>query len=126
MAAGHELYCLTDPLFYDSAILQLADEEQFDLARGPAPEGWERLVTGDWMELAPDGAELPAQGWKIHASACTASAEQILRTVWDYCVRRRIAFKFIRSQQLLFLRNAKYANRSASGKFITIYPADEA
>jgi class III lanthionine synthetase len=42
------------------------------------------------------------------------------------CVRNRISFKFVRSKQLLFLRNVKYASRRSSGKFITIYPADEA
>ncbi|MCA1682625.1 MAG: class III lanthionine synthetase LanKC, partial [Actinobacteria bacterium] len=83
------------------------------------------LTTDDWLELAPRDLRLPWQGWKIHASACTDSAERILQAVWDYCIPRRIAFKFIRSQDLLFLRNAKYANRGASGKFVTIYPADE-
>jgi class III lanthionine synthetase len=122
---GYELYCLADPIFYDSAILNVAAASEFALARRPAPEGWDRLTTGDWAEWAPADLNLPSQGWKIHASACTESAEQILQTVWDYCVPRGIAFKFIRSQDLLFLRNAKYANRGGSGKFITIYPADE-
>jgi serine/threonine protein kinase len=121
----YELYCLGDPIFYDSAILHLEADAEFALARRPAPEGWIRLTTDDWLELAPEVVDLPSQGWKIHASACTESAEEILQAVWDYCIPRRIAFKFIRSQQLLFLRNAKYANRGASGKFITIYPADE-
>ncbi len=125
MDNGYELYCLTDPNFYDSAILRIVADSEFALARRPAPEGWTRLNTGDWAEWAPEDVDLPVQGWKIHASACTESAEEILQTVWDYCVPRRIAFKFIRSQDLLFLRNAKYANRGASGKFITIYPADE-
>ena len=122
----HALYCLGNPVFYDSAILHLSEKEEFDLARCPAPEGWAKLKTGDWVEYDPLDNRLPAQGWKIHASACTESAEEILRVVWDYCMPRRIAFKFMRSQQLLFLRNAKYANRAGSGKFVTIYPADEA
>jgi len=46
--------------------------------------------------------------------------------VWEYCVPRRIPFKFIRSRQLLFIRNRKYADRGASGKFVTIYPRDDA
>ncbi len=68
---------------------------------------------------------LPAQGWKIHASACKDSAETILATVWEYCISKRIPFKFIRSRELFFLRNIKYSPRGASGKFVTIYPADE-
>ena len=126
MDQEHALYCLGDPVFYDSPILHLSAGEEFALARRPTPQGWERLTTGDWVEYAPLSLELPPQGWKIHVSACTESAEEILQAVWDHCIPRGIAFKFMRSQQLLFLRNAKYANRGASGKFITIYPADEA
>jgi tRNA A-37 threonylcarbamoyl transferase component Bud32 len=125
MDQGHELFCLGDPVFYDSPILHLAEEADFELARRPAPAGWQRLRSDDWIEYGPPGLELPSQGWKIHASATTESAEEIVQAVWDYCVPRGIAFKFLRSQQLLFLRNAKYANRGASGKFITIYPANE-
>jgi len=121
----HELFCLVDPVFYDSVILHMADDADFAVARRPVPDGWERLTSDDWLEYGPMDVQLPSQGWKIHASACADSAEEILQAVWDYCIPRRIAFKFIRSQQLLFLRNAKYANRGASGKFITIYPANE-
>ena len=126
MDTEHSLYCLTDPLFYDSAVLQMAEEKEFEFARRPAPDGWERLTTGDWVEYGPLDLDLPTQGWKIHASACADSAEEIVQTVWDYCVPRRIPFKFIRSQDLLLLRNGKYANRGISGKFVTIYPRDEA
>ncbi|MDQ4049553.1 MAG: class III lanthionine synthetase LanKC [Actinomycetota bacterium] len=125
MDTEYELYCLADSVFYDSAILHAADDADFALARGPVPDGWDRLTTDDWVEYGPKDLDLPSQGWKIHASATTDSAEEILQAVWDYCIPRRIAFKFIRSQDLLFLRNAKYANRGISGKFVTIYPADE-
>ena len=74
----------------------------------------------------PSDLSMPLQGWKIHASACLDNADRILAGVWDYCIPRGIPFKFVRSLQLLLLRNGKYANRGASGKFVTIYPADEA
>jgi hypothetical protein len=73
-----------------------------------------------------DPVLLPAQGWKIHASACLDSAAEILAVIWEYCIARKIPFKFIRSDELLFLRNVKQAPRGASGKFVTIYPTDEA
>ncbi len=47
------------------------------------------------------------------------------RIVWDYCVARRVPFKFVPGPHLLHLRNAKYAPRDGSGKFVTVYPADE-
>jgi hypothetical protein len=123
---AYEMYCLTDPVFYDSFILKAAGDKDFELAQGPVPEGWQCTPSGDWLMYTPQDPVLPAQGWKIHASACTDSAEAILAAIWEYCIARRIPFKFIRSREFFFLRNVKYSPRGASGKFVTIYPADEA
>jgi tRNA A-37 threonylcarbamoyl transferase component Bud32 len=122
---SYELYCLSDPEFYDSATLTSADEEPFEIARRDTPDGWRSNRTDDWLMHAPDGVTLPSQGWKIHVSACLDNAEQILAPIWEYCIRERIAFKFIFSRPLLFLRNMKYASRGFSGKFVTIFPVDE-
>jgi tRNA A-37 threonylcarbamoyl transferase component Bud32 len=123
---SYEMYCLTDPVFYDSFIRESAEGRDFPLARGPVPAGWSRTVSGDWLVYAPLDGTLPAQGWKIHASACMPDAAEILATVWEYCVAQSIPFKFIRSEDLLFLRNVKNSPRGSSGKFVTIYPADDA
>lgn len=45
--------------------------------------------------------------------------------VWDYCLRNRVAFKFLATRNVLVARNLKYTNRGGSSKFITIYPVDE-
>ncbi|MEU5399873.1 class III lanthionine synthetase LanKC [Streptomyces sp. NPDC005963] len=94
-------------------------------AREPAPEGWERSRRGDWLSYSPRGLRLPQQGWKIHISATLDNAESVLRRVLDYCVPRRLPVKFIPSPPLLLLRNAKYADRAGSGKFLTVYPHSE-
>ncbi|MFD3517674.1 class III lanthionine synthetase LanKC [Streptomyces sp. NPDC058657] len=91
----------------------------------PVPEGWQRHRSGDWLALRPVDGRLPSQGWKIHVSACLDNAESVLARVMDYCVPRNIAFKFVPSRYLLHTRNAKYADRTASGKFVTVYPADD-
>jgi hypothetical protein len=124
MDKSYELYCLADPEFYDAATLTVEDEP-FAIARRETPGGWRAHRMEDWLVYMPEGLRLPSQGWKIHASACLDNAEQILETIWEYCIRERIAFKFIRSRQLLFLRNMKYAARDYSGKFVTIFPIDE-
>jgi hypothetical protein len=126
MDNGYETYCLADPVFYDSPLLARGHSPNFEPARRPVPEGWERFEQGDWLVYRPQDVDLPTQGWKIHASACLDNAEEILAAVWGYCVPKRISFKFVPNRLLLFLRNAKYADRGASGKFITIYPLDEA
>jgi len=73
----------------------------------------------------PDGVSLPGQGWKIHASACLDNAEEVIRAVCDYCIPRRIPFKFIPARGLFHLRNLKYTSRGASGKLVTIYTQGE-
>ncbi|MFF3339445.1 class III lanthionine synthetase LanKC [Streptomyces flavidovirens] len=127
MDKRYEVYCLVDPCFYDAPAHSERDESRdCEAARRPVPDTWVRAQLGDWAVYRPDGAKLPVQGWKVHVSACLDNAEEILGAVWHYCVPRRIPFKFLPSKDFLFLANAKYAHRGASGKFVTIYPADEA
>lgn len=121
----YETYCLLDPYFYDSTSRLVEHPREFELSHAPTPSGWAASERDNWHVLRPIGGELPAQGWKVHVSACLDNAEQILAVVADYCFTRRIAFKFLRSLKVLLVANAKYANRGASGKFITIYPPDE-
>jgi class III lanthionine synthetase len=74
----------------------------------------------------PPGDPIPDQGWKIHVSAGQDNAERVLGKIFDYCVPRRISFKFLHGPLALHLRNAKYAPRGASGKLAAIYPMDDA
>ncbi|MEV0990339.1 class III lanthionine synthetase LanKC [Streptomyces sp. NPDC049949] len=123
MNKGYAAFCDADRWFYDAPYRRAG--ESYPAALAPVPSGWRSHRSGDWLALRPADAELPAQGWKIHVSATLDNAEALLTTVYAYCTARRIAFKFIPSRYLLHLRNAKYADRAASGKFITVYPADE-
>jgi predicted Ser/Thr protein kinase len=122
----YELFCLADPLFYDSPNGSAAASPSFAAAARPLPEGWRRLRLGDWLVHIPPGEPIPDQGWKIHVSACSDNAERLLGHVFDYCVPRAISFKFLRGPLALHIRNAKYAPRGSSGKLVTIYPADDA
>ncbi|MFJ9422247.1 class III lanthionine synthetase LanKC [Streptomyces sp. NPDC101249] len=135
MDKRYEVYALADGHFYDTPDRLAAEGTQeaaplFAAAGRPVPEGWHTARGGDWLTFTPvdaDGAPepSPAQGWKIHSTATRENAERIAAAVWDYCVPRRIPFKFVPGPHLLHLRNAKYAGRDTSGKFVTVYPADE-
>jgi hypothetical protein len=125
MNRQYEAFCVVDSHFYDSVTSRRGPAEGFAGGR-PVPEGWRSEPLADWLMYAPTGVTLAPQGWKIHVSACLDNAERVLDRVWDYCVPRELPFKFIRDRQALLLRNAKYAPRRGSGKFITIYPADDA
>ncbi|GAB3648254.1 class III lanthionine synthetase LanKC [Streptomyces sparsus] len=129
MNPEYAVYCDADRYFYDAPHRVSASEDSrgglYEAARRPAPEGWERKRAGDWLAYSPLGVRLPAQGWKIHVSAGLDNAESVLTRVMDYCVARRVPLKFMPNRYLLHTRNAKYADRAASGKFITVYPADD-
>ncbi|BFV60596.1 class III lanthionine synthetase LanKC [Kitasatospora sp. CMC57] len=115
-----------DPSFYDAPTRGRGGNGDFAAVRAPLPAGWVREEWGDWVACHPRDAALPRQGWKIHASASLDNAEEILAAAWDYCVPRGIPFKFLPNREFLLIANAKYAHRGASGKFVTIYPRDEA
>jgi serine/threonine protein kinase len=125
MDERYDTYCAVDPLFYDSLTNTTAKTTEFGVAARPVPEGWQREPSDDWLIYGPVGGALPKQGWKIHISACLDNAERVLAMVWDYCVPRELSFKFLRGPGMLLMRNAKYARRGSSGKFVTIYPRDE-
>jgi tRNA A-37 threonylcarbamoyl transferase component Bud32 len=120
---GYDVYCIADPLFYDS-MSGGGRAGSFDATQRPVPDGWERRFLNNWVVMNPVGASVPQQGWKIHASACLDNAERILEAVWAYCVPRQITFKFLAARRIVHLQNAKYAPRGSSGKFVTIYPTD--
>ncbi|MFH8440428.1 class III lanthionine synthetase LanKC [Streptomyces sp. NPDC018026] len=130
MNKGYAVYCDADPYFYDAphrtADRTGAGRSRYAAASSPVPQGWQRHESGDWLALRPADADLPAQGWKIHVSACLDNAESVLDRVWRHCVAGGTAFKFVPSRHLLHQRNAKYADRAGSGKFVTVYPAGEA
>ncbi|MEV4838046.1 class III lanthionine synthetase LanKC [Nonomuraea sp. NPDC049486] len=123
----HELYCLADPVFYDNLEHTDAADAEFAILGRTLPANWFHEKTDTWCYFAPTGAPpLPAQGWKIHVSARVEDAEKAIETVWDYCVPRGIAFKFLRGLAVLVMTNSKAASRASSGKLVTIYPRDEA
>ncbi|MFI2035314.1 class III lanthionine synthetase LanKC [Streptomyces bottropensis] len=136
MDKRYEAYALADRHFYETPDRLSAGDRAGAAAPGYAtagravPEGWRAARIGDWLTLTPvdDGGRPrpgPTQGWKVHASATRGNADRIAAMVWDYCVPRGIPFKFVPGPHLLHLRNAKYAARDTSGKFVTVYPADE-
>ncbi|CAL9351838.1 putative SapB synthase [Streptomyces sp. enrichment culture] len=127
---GYAVYCDADPYFYDAPHRTApgtgAGNSRYAAAGLPVPAGWQQNESGDWLALRPVDADLPDQGWKIHVSACLDNAESVLERVRAHCIAHGTAFKFVPSRYLLHQRNAKYADRAGSGKFITVYPADEA
>jgi tRNA A-37 threonylcarbamoyl transferase component Bud32 len=126
MEQGYERYLLADPVFYDDVSRWGDRDSRFEITDLPAPEGWQRTERNPWIVLRPADSHLPEQGWKIHVAAQPRSAGRVGRIVWDHCTSAGLAFKFLRNRNVVIAHNAKYAPRGVSGKFCTIYPADEA
>lgn len=64
-------------------------------------------------------------GWKIHVSATIENSQEVLDKTSRVCLEINAPFKYIPSLDAFHARNAKYAELSSAGKFITIYPAPE-
>jgi serine/threonine protein kinase len=120
------MYCLANKLYYDAPD-QIEDiATRYLLNTCPATDGWHQKGMHLWTIMQPPGTELPEQGWKIHVSSTPDDASEVLHKVANICFDRRSAFKFLRSEESLRLMNGKYMLRQYSGKFITVYPADDA
>lgn len=116
-------FCQRGNPYYDVGVTVAED---LAAVTAPLPDGWSTRLDADWCYQQPPDLVVPDQGWKIHVSATPGSAERVLKVVWDYCTQVGMMFKFIRSQWVLLRRNGKYGDRGGSGKFITIFPTDEA
>lgn len=125
MDMRYQQFCLADRRFYDSPGRVGTHQGRFALADAAPPVGWTAREQDGWSHRHPEGAVLPAQGWKLHVSTTLSDAERVLDTVSGYCVDQRLAFKFLSSRHGLLTRNMKYADRSGSGKFITVYPPSD-
>ncbi|TDO62492.1 protein kinase-like protein [Kribbella sp. VKM Ac-2571] len=125
MHESYEFYCLADRRFYETPTNRGAQHPDFAITQRPVPAGWQHAPGEQWMHYAPDGLRLPPQGWKIHVSARLQDVERTLEAVWEYCVPRGIAFKFLRNEAVLVMTNSKAAPRGSSGKLVTIYPTDD-
>ncbi|MFF8592911.1 class III lanthionine synthetase LanKC [Streptomyces sp. NPDC015220] len=129
MDVRYPAYCLADRRFYDSPDRVRPDGGWLDFRdHVRLPAGWQQESDGQWARIRPleGSAELPSQGWKIHVSATAENAVQVLECVSRYCFEGRLPFKFLPNSLVFQSRNAKYAPREASGKFITVYPRNTA
>lgn len=116
-------FCRADSLFYDAAA---AESVGADFHEGRTlPEGWTTTRGREWTVCLPPDCHTPDQGWKIHVAASPGNAAELLDAVAPYCVEHGLMFKYISDEETLSRRGSKYGDRSASGKFITVYPEDE-
>ncbi|MBV9931135.1 MAG: class IV lanthionine synthetase LanL [Alphaproteobacteria bacterium] len=76
-----------------------------------------------WTYVRHQRAAMPRQGWKLHVSATTWSAEAVLARTLALLLRTRSSFKFSASPDVLHRLNRGELGPSQVGKFITVYPS---
>ena len=113
-------FCQDGSPFYVPSKSAAIDPYKVDI-----PKEWSKHIHGPWTSLTSPNTELPIQGWKIHVTATLDNAQSILDAVCSYCFEHGLTFKYLSSSKALSDQNWKYANRSGSGKFITIYPVGD-
>lgn len=85
-------------------------------------DDWQLIQEGIYYQVLNLKSDIPDQGFKIHISAVSTTAEAVLEGVVPECVKRNIGFKIFSDPFILDLANSKTYPRSSSGKFVTIYP----
>lgn len=119
-------FCLLHSRFYEGLERYIPSETAYrDVVASYLAEGWVIRSERLWYAALPPDVLLPQQGFKIHLSATTATAMNLLRKVTPILVGAKTAFKFVADPTMLDYQNSKNYPRAQSGKFVTVYPRDE-
>jgi hypothetical protein len=120
-------FAVLDPEFWVS-LEQRAPGPEYRalLAERLAPDGWRLAAKGVWTHAHPPEWNGARQGWKLHVSATPANAPTVLERVAGVLRADPAAFKTASDPYILSVLLSRNWPRSGGGKFVTVYPADEA
>ncbi|WP_344579463.1 class IV lanthionine synthetase LanL [Nonomuraea roseoviolacea] len=107
----------------DPAILR--DIVAGELGRAGAQD-WSIAEDDLWCKVTPDAYPMPDQGWKLHVSATMLSAPLALARVSRVLIEAHCAFKFPTRLGDYWKFLEPHCSRAQAGKFITVYPLDDA
>src|SRR5437870_1652445 len=79
-----------------------------------------------WCRVEPAGVDLRQQGWKLHVSTTVLAAPLVLFRAAEVLVASRASFKFAGTLGRVSQQASGQASRGSGGKFITVYPYDDA
>src|SRR5262249_53941015 len=99
----------------EDVLYRLLDTRVPWIAHGH-PYSQQLYGTGPW----------PTQGWKLHVSATPLSAPEVLDRALPILLATGVRFKAINSRRRLIGLNTGAFGQTQVGKFITVYPPDEA
>jgi hypothetical protein len=102
------------------------EPELLEVYRSQVPAGWRLTRRGLWFISHSPTEPLVQQGWKIHVSSAPGPATDVLERSLTVLFERQANFKFLLDRNCLRRTSTKRWARGSSGKFITVYPADDA
>jgi Lanthionine synthetase C-like protein/Protein kinase domain len=122
IATPNELRAYNDYCSFAGIILQAIQQLNSDQGE------WfvDAKPSGRWLVVSHRGAVVPEQGWKLHISANILNGAEVLSRVLTVLLNEPVVFKVAGSVQALAALNDGTAGLSQIGKFITIYPVDDA
>ncbi|MFB7665888.1 class III lanthionine synthetase LanKC [Kitasatospora sp. NPDC056138] len=120
-----QYYLQFDRRWYETADRHRPGPAHLAVFRSLVPDGWRTRRRGLWFIADPPTGTTPAQGWKLHVTAVPGESAEVLRLALPVLVESGTAFKFLIDPFSVELTSGKNFSRTASGKFITVYPADE-
>lgn len=125
----YEIYASDpDSLFYAQQLPENSEgyaQNQYSIPTC-SEDCWKIASNEYWTYVMCQRHTFPDQGWKIHITARLEDAQMLLFDVASFLFEHQVSFKFVPSPKAWINKNSKYANRAFSGKFITVYPSDEA
>jgi tRNA A-37 threonylcarbamoyl transferase component Bud32 len=119
------LYTYAHPEFYEELTRYEGGPEYHERLEKNLPQSWRLERRSLWLHAREPDAQLPSQGFKIHVSSTPEHAADVLDSISRECFAWGIGFKLAADSRLLRLLNSKPYDRGGSGKFMTLYPADE-
>ncbi|HEX8305307.1 MAG TPA: class III lanthionine synthetase LanKC [Jatrophihabitans sp.] len=114
------------PRWFEPMSQYTPEPELLAIYRSQVPQGWRLTRRGLWFISHSPTEPLAQQGWKIHVSSTTESAPDVLSKSLAVLFDFHANFKFLLDRNCLARTSGKRWSRGSSGKFITVYPADDA
>ncbi|MBM9508897.1 class III lanthionine synthetase LanKC [Actinacidiphila acididurans] len=118
-------YLTYHPRWFEGISRRRPDSTHVAEFRAVMPGSWGLRRHSYWFVAEPPGADEVGQGWKLHVSATSRTSVDTLRRSLPVLRDAGVRFKFLIDPAAMAELNGKSFSRSASGKFITVYPPDE-
>ncbi|MFI6339014.1 class III lanthionine synthetase LanKC [Streptomyces sp. NPDC050535] len=119
-------YMSHHPRWFEDFGRRAPSSEHLRAYQAAVPDGWRTWRRGYWIIVEPPDAPVVGEGWKLHVSATSRTSAETLQRSLPVMRDAGVRFKFLMDPLAVREANGKTFPRASSGKFITVYPVDDA